>query len=185
MKRLSRIANRFLVASVLGLWLWPAVTLADNIDTLLERLKAEDAVDWEIVEQEIWSEWSKSGSRAMDLLLQRGQAAIEAEDYPAAIAHLTALTDHAPDFAEGWHTRATAFFQMERFGLAMADLQRALALNPRHFGALQGVGAIMEQLDEPEQALAAYRAAFAIHPRRDGIKDAIERLSKQLEGTTL
>ena len=83
----------------------------------------------------------------MDLLLQRGQEAMEAGDLDAAIEHFTALTDHAPDFAEGWNARATAFFQDERYGPALADIERTLALNPDHFGALMGLAMILEQLD--------------------------------------
>jgi hypothetical protein len=78
---------------------------AEVLDQLFVELAEADAGNWEQIEQKIWSEWSRSGSAAMDLLLERGRAAMEVGDLAAAIEHLTALTDHAPDFAEGWNAR--------------------------------------------------------------------------------
>ncbi len=134
------------------------------------------------VERKIWAEWSRSGSASMDLLLSRGRIAMEKRDFAKAIEHLTALTDHAPDFAEGWNARATAFFNAGEYGLSIADIQRTLVLNPRHFGAMQGFGRIMEELGHESDALAAYQAAAAIHPQRQGLKEAIERLEKTVSG---
>ena len=71
---------------------------------------------------------------------------MEAQEYDVAIEHLTALTDHAPDFAEGWNARATAFYLIGEYALAVADIERALALNPRHFGAMSGLAFILEEI---------------------------------------
>jgi tetratricopeptide (TPR) repeat protein len=121
----------------------------------------------------------------MDLLLQRGRDAMEAGDLTAAIEHLTALTDHAPDFAEGFNTRATAYFQQGLYGPSLKDIARTLALNPRHFGALMGLGTIFEEMGQPQRALEAYRAAHAIHPNEPDLIGAIERLERDLSGITL
>ncbi|MBD3764660.1 MAG: tetratricopeptide repeat protein [Rhodobacterales bacterium] len=156
------------------------------LDDLFGQLAAApDARAAARIERQIWDEWSKSGSAAMDLLLQRGREALGAGDTTQAIEHLTALTDHAPDFAEGWNARAAAYFQAGEYGPSVADIARTLALNPRHFGALAGLGAIYEQLDRPEQALRAYRAALAIHPWLQGVLDAVERLETETGGQTL
>lgn len=163
----------------------PVFAGAEELERLFQRLQAEELPDWEQVERQIWAEWSQSGSASMDLLLQRGREAMEAGDIPAAIEHLTALTDHAPEFAEGWNARATAYFQAGYFGLSIADIQRTLALNPRHFGALQGLGRILEELEDPQNALRAYRAAFAIHPHRPGLKETIDRLETVTDGQDL
>ncbi len=106
-------------------------------------------------------------------------------DLAAAIEHLTALTDQAPDFAEGWNARATAYFMAGEVGPSIADIQRALALNPRHFGALSGLGQIFEALDKPDLALRAYEAAFAVNPHMTSVKDAIDRLTREKQGTDL
>ncbi|WP_235823742.1 tetratricopeptide repeat protein [Actibacterium lipolyticum] len=156
-----------------------------RLDELFDTLREPDLPNWQMVEDEIWSEWSKSGSASMDLLLQRGRDAMEQENFVLAIEHLTALTDHAPDFAEGFNARATAYFRHGLFGPAMADIERALSLNPNHFGAMIGLGAVMEELGYPEKALAAFRAAHAIHPNEPDIKDAVERLEKSVSGITI
>lgn len=155
---------------------------SDRLDELYAELQQPELPNWEEVESKIWREWSRSGSASMDLLLQRGRKALKAGDTTRAIEHLTALIDHAPDFAEGWNARATAFFTAEEFGLSISDIQHTLALNPRHFGAWQGLGRILEELEREEEALEAYRAAAAIHPHRDGLKEAIERLEKEVSG---
>lgn len=162
-----------------------ALAQGTDVDTLMERLQSPDLQNWEAVEQRIYNAWSQSGSASADLLLQRGRDALEAEDTEAAIEHLTALTDHAPEFAEGWYARATAYFMADLYGPALNDLAQALALNPQHFGALSGAGRIMVELGEQEAALEAFRAAKAIHPQRPDITEAIERLERDLGGQSL
>ncbi len=186
-----RLKTKTIVAALLAaVWFSiPAVTSTYaqtvKLDQLFERLQQPELPEWETIEADIWREWSRSGSASMDLLLQRGRDAMQAGDLPAAIEHLTALVDHAPDFAEGWNARATAYFNAGLYGPSIADIQTTLALNPRHFGALGGLGLIFEELERPEQALAAWRAAQAIHPHRPGINDTIQRLERQVSGTDL
>lgn len=151
---------------------------AERLDTLFAELKQPGREDWEKVEDEIGRLWSRSGSPAMDLLLRRGGEAIETEDYPAAVEHLSALVELAPDFAEGWNARATAFYLMGEFSLSMADIEHVLALEPRHFGALSGLGSILEAMDRPEMALKAYEAVHALNPNRPDISEAITRLER-------
>ena len=122
----------------------------------------------------------QSGSPAMDLLLARGMSAIEAEDFSMAIWHLSALIDHAPDFAEAYNARATAFYLMGKFGEAMADIETTLALNPRHFGALIGMGAIQEGIGHPENALKAYKAALSLNPASTEIADMVKRVEDEM-----
>ncbi len=168
--------------ALLGTATLPLLAQTPELDALFERLQEPDAADWERVEREIWQEWSQSGSAAMDLLLERGRAAMQAGETAAAIEHLTALTDHAPDFAEGWNARATAYFQADLYGPSIADIERTLALNPRHFGALAGLAVMLEQLGFPQEALSAYTALQAIHPHRPNVEEAIERLKTELGG---
>lgn len=166
----------------------PAATASaqtEELDALFEELLDPNAEDWKEVEDRIWKFWSESGSDSMDLLLERARKAMEQGDPGKAIEHLTALTDHAPDFAEGWNARATAFFMLERYGMSMADIHVVLDLNPRHFGALSGLGMIYEILDQPDLAMKAYQAALAVHPHRPDIQEAIERLKETTMGTSL
>ena len=137
------------------------------------------------LERQIWREWSKSGSSAMDLLLQRGRDAMSVGETGAAIEHFTALIDHAPDFAEGWNARATAYFQAGLYGPSVADIAQVLRLNPRHFGALTGFARILEETGKTDQALQVYEAALAIHPHLEGVREAVERLHQDAAGQEL
>jgi tetratricopeptide (TPR) repeat protein len=186
MKVLRTLLKSF-VAAIAAIFLMSAAAFAQTpeLDDLFARLTTADEAEAGRIETEIWLEWSKSGSPAMDLLLQRGRDAIEAGDIPAAIEHLTALTDHAPEFAEGWNARATAYFMAGEFGPSVDDIAHTLSLNPRHFGALSGLGMIFEGIGKPEKALEAYKAALAIHPRMTSVLESVERLEIEVAGQDL
>ena len=156
-----------------------------NLDALFAELQKPDLQGWKKVQEKILTAWAHSGSDTMDLLLQRGNDALQEGRIEDAIGHFSALIDHAPDFAEGWNARATAFYLAGEYGLSIQDIQQTLALNPRHFGAMAGLGRILEQMERPKQALAIYRHAFAVHPHMPDVIKAIERLEKQVEGTAL
>ena len=156
-----------------------------SLDLLFDELKKPDAAIWSQAEKKIWELWSKSGSDSMDILLERGKLAMNAGDLPKAVEHFTALTDHAPEFAEGWNARATAFFMMHEYGLSVHDIEITLRLNPRHFGALSGLGMIYETLDLPKDALKAFRAALVVHPNRPDLLEAVKRLEDKAAGTLL
>jgi tetratricopeptide (TPR) repeat protein len=186
MKARNRFLNRVVAALLPFLLAFSAFAQdAGKLDGLFARLKEADEGAAGRIEREIWAEWSKSGSPAMDLLLKRGRDAMQAGDLPAAIEHLTALVDHSPGFAEGWNARATAYFQAGLFGPSVADIARTLELNPRHFGALSGFGMILEATGQDAEALEVYRAALAIHPHLDGVMDAVKRLEAKTAGQDL
>lgn len=162
-----------------------APTKKQRIDQLFEELAAlgpDDERRRKQVSDDISILWSHSGSDSMDLLLLRGRKAMEAGELHRALDHFTALTDHAPGFPEGWNARATTFFLLEEWGLALADIERTLELEPRHFGALTGLAVILEKIDRPRDALAAWRRALAVHPHLERAEKAIERLSVEVEG---
>lgn len=186
MKLLPRLLNTA-VAALLASFALVASALADQaaLDDLLRRLKEADAQSAGRIEREIWNEWSKSGSPAMDLLLQRGRDAMSAGKTQEAIDHFTALIDHAPEFAEGWNARATAFYQARQFGPSVSDIAETLNRNPNHFGALSGLGAILEELGQKEKALQVYKSALAIHPHLRGVTEAVKRLEAEVAGTDL
>lgn len=137
------------------------------------------------IDRQLKALWSLSGSASADLLLERGREALDDGDATAAIEHLTALTDHAPDFAEGWHLRASAFFGVERFGMAAADLEHALTLNPNNYEAIYGLGLIFEIVGQPDKAFQAYERALSIHPHHEEVTNAVNRLKPQVEGSPL
>ncbi|MFT4793998.1 MAG: putative Zn-dependent protease [Paracoccaceae bacterium] len=163
----------------------PQASPQDQLDALFaDLLTADDGARARITE-DIAMLWSRSGSDSMDLLLRRGRMAMEAGELVRAVHHLTALTDHAPDFAEGWHTRATAFFLMEQWGLALGDIERTLALEPRHFGALSGLAVILEKVDRPVDAMAAWRRALALDPNLESAAEGVKRLETTVDGRAI
>lgn len=185
--KVLRSFHNALVGAILPIVLCCGAAAAQTagLDDLFARLKEADAAGAKRIERQIWSEWSKSGSASADLLLERGRKAMEAGETRLAIEHLTALVDHAPDFAEGWNARATAWFRAGEFGPAMADIAQVLVLNPRHFGALTGLGTMLEEMERVDQALAAYRAALAIHPHLESVEQAVARLEAKAAGLEL
>lgn len=154
-----------------------AAETAQEIETFFSELAQPEGEGWMRAESDIQRIWSRSGSAALDLLLIRGEAALDAGDLDAAIGHLTALTDHAPDFAAGWTARATALAGAGQTGPAAADLSRALQLEPRDWNALKLLGALLEDSGDPDRARAAYQASLAIHPHQQDAADALSRLS--------
>ena len=155
------------------------------MDTLFRRLAEPEGESWRIAESDILREWSKSGSAALDLLLQRGEKALDQGDAATAIGHLTALTDHAPDFPAGFYTRAAAYATAGQFGPAFQDLAHALQLEPRYFPALTQLGVMLEETGDTERALAAYRQSLAVHPHQQEAIDGVARLERQQGGTDI
>ncbi|WP_233192676.1 hypothetical protein [Acidimangrovimonas sediminis] len=152
---------------------------------LLNELKSDDPSVWRKAQSDLLRAWSSSGSASMDLLLARGKAAIETNHTDAAIAHLTALIDHAPGFAEGYNLRAMAYYQAGLFGPALSDIGKTLELNPKQFGALAGLGMILEGSGFDKKALEAYKASAAIDPHQSRVNDAIHRLEAAAAGEEL
>ncbi len=161
--------------------------LAENakLDELYEQLREATEETYLSIEEQIYTEWGKSGSASMDLLVRRGREAIEEGNTDAALDHFSALVDHAPDFAEGYAGRAQAYFELGLFGPALDDLRQTLVLEPRHFGAMAGLAIMFEAMEDPARALLAYEAAAEIHPLEPSIAGAIERLERQLDGQTI
>ncbi|MEX3014449.1 tetratricopeptide repeat protein [Gymnodinialimonas hymeniacidonis] len=179
----SRIINFAVTSVICG---FPVVAQAQStVDDFLDRLANPELRNWEVVEQEVYQRWQISGSASADYLLRRGIEAIEAQDYDAAYDHLTALTDHAPDFAEGWNARARLFVEQQMYGPAIADLQRVLALEPRHFGALVSMGLMLEDMGDFDRAREAYELAHDLHPNQPDILRLLNNLNVQEEGEAL
>ena len=152
------------------------------LDALFATLAEENAPNPGQIQRRIAEIWSVSGSDSMDFLLSRGRAALEAEEYDKAVAHLSALIALAPDFAEAWNARATAHFLQDEFWLSVADIQQALMLEPRHFGALTGLGVILERIGDDAGALRVQREALRLNPHLDGAREAVERLAPGVDG---
>ncbi|TDL83580.1 tetratricopeptide repeat protein [Palleronia sediminis] len=174
----------FLAIAALALWIAPA-SAQDRLDSLFDALRTAQGSDAEQIAGKIASEWSKSGSPTLDYLLDRGRAALDEGETARAIFHLGAAIDHAPDFAEGYNLRATAYFLEGQFGPALEDIRRALTLNPRHFGAMTGLAVILQDIGEPEAALEVWRSVARLYPANPQAEMAIPKLEREVDGLPL
>ena len=164
----------------------PEPSAQSRIDDLFARLgKTEDADEAAGIVQALQAEWMVSGSDASDLLMSRALAAFAAQDYPLALQLLDAIVASQPDWAEAWNKRATVrFFNGDSQGSA-ADVAQTLKRNPRHVGALAGLGAIFEQAGKKEDALKVYERAMAIAPHYAPLAEAVTRLKAAVAGQSL
>src|ERR1043166_7704688 len=154
-----------------------------NLDFLFGALKvAPDEASAKNIEDRIWGLWLASGSDTCNLLMTRVKKAIDGEDYNLAIRLLDAIIEIRPKYVEAWNRRATVFFLKRDYGSALLDLRQVLASEPRHFGALAGLGAIMQDIGDDKAALDAYRRALAIDPHLKGISDKVKTLTDKVEG---
>ncbi|MFQ6550045.1 tetratricopeptide repeat protein [Aestuariibius sp. 2305UL40-4] len=162
-----------------------ALAETDRLDALYARLAEATPETYTAIEEQIVEEWGKSGSPALDLLVRRGREALATGDSEAAVEHFTALVDHAPEYFEGYAGRAQAYFQSGLFGPALDDLRQVLVLEPRHFGAMAGLGVMLESMGMEADALDAYRAASMVHPQEPNIAASIERLEGSIDGVDI
>jgi tetratricopeptide (TPR) repeat protein len=156
-----------------------------RLAALLETLRTAAPEGAPAAERDVEREWSRSGSATMDLLLKRGRDAIAMGEFATAIDHFTALTDHAPLFAEGFHARATAYYRADLYGPALADLETALALNPDNFNAIFGLAVLFDELGDRRIAEQLYRRVLALHPHHENAANALEQLKSSGIGRTL
>jgi len=153
-------------------------------DALFERLAAaRDAAQAQRVEGEIWAAWIEQAGPAAGSLMQLGAAAMAAGNLPAALGLFDAITRQHPSYAEGWNKRATVFYLLGALDESAEDCGRVLALEPRHFGALSGLGMIRARQDRVDEAVAAFERALAIHPHLEGARQKLGELRrKQRDG---
>jgi tetratricopeptide (TPR) repeat protein len=156
------------------------LTREQRLDRLFQTLTTStDQSAAQSAEREILSIWLESGSDTVDLLMNWALEAMARKEFPLALDYLDRVTTLEPTYVEGWNKRATVFFLVDDYGKALTDLERVLAIEPRHFGALAGLGAIFRDLGNEEQALAAYREALKYDPYMDGVKKAVGDLEKK------
>ena len=156
---------------------------ANNLDTLFSALKiAPDEASSKAIEERIWALWLISGSDTCNLLMTRAKVATDAKDYDLALKLLDSIIEIKPDYVEGWNRRATIYYLKDDYAHAIADIGEVLAREPRHFGALSGLGQMLQEIGDDKDALEAYRKALAIDPHLEHILDVIKTLTDKVEG---
>lgn len=175
--------KHLLIAALI--WTAPAASAAPT-EEMFSRLKAaSEEAEASDIAADIWATWLESGSATVDLLMQRAVDAAAMEDNETARELLDRVILLKPDYPEAYHRRAGLFLGEENYPEAIRDLNDALKLEPRHFGAWVGMGFILESLGGESQALESYREALAIYPLLPQARDAAARLTKQAEGREL
>jgi tetratricopeptide (TPR) repeat protein len=156
---------------------------ANNLDTLFSALKiAPDEASSKAIEERIWALWLISGSDTCNLLMARAKVATDAKDYDLALKLLSAIIQIKPDYVEGWNRRATIYYLKDDYAHAIADISEVLAREPRHFGALSGLGQMLQEIGDDKDALEAYRKALAIDPHLEHVPDVVKTLTDKVEG---
>jgi len=156
---------------------------AQRIDALFADLKREsnERAAQRIAER-ITTEWRRSGSASIDLMMQWAGKAAEEKKFDVALDFLDQVTTLKPDYAEGWNRRATVHFAMENYAKSMSDIERTLRLEPRHFGALNGMAEILKEHGYKRQALGAFERILAVYPMMRSAQREFSELSDELAG---
>jgi len=175
-------------------WLATAATLFVAVPTLAAqddpRLRelfdklavSDDDREGELIQAAIWTIWLNSGDPLIDALMMRGVEAVDARDLDTAERVFTEMVKKKPGFAEGWNKRATVRYLARDFEGSLADIDKTLALEPRHFGALSGLGMVKLAMGREDEALAAFRRAIALYPHLPGAQDQLRELEERIKG---
>jgi tetratricopeptide (TPR) repeat protein len=156
---------------------------ADTLDKLFYRLrKSEQPEEAKKAETQIWQLWMESDSPTAEALLQQATIAMGDQAPGPALKILDALIDAHPDMAEAWNKRATLYFNLGRFDDSIADIEKTLELEPRHFGALSGWGMILRIQGKDLEALKVYKEALSVNPQMPGVQAAVKEIEEKSRG---
>src|SRR5665213_1255698 len=154
-----------------------------NLDFLFGALKAApDDDSAKLVENRIWALWLASGSDTANILMGRAKTAIDSNDLDLGLQLLDALIKLKPNYVEAWNRRATLHYMRKEYGEAMQDIRQVLVREPRHFGAMSGLGMILNEFGDEKHALEVFRRALEINPHMPKIDEMIKSLTEKVEG---
>jgi tetratricopeptide (TPR) repeat protein len=154
-----------------------------GLDFLFGALKAApDEASAKHVEARIWAIWLQTPSDTAALLMLRAKAAMDAQQTDVALKLLDAVIKLRPDYVEAWNRRATLYYLRNDYARSLADIEQVLVREPRHFGALAGLGMIMQDLGDDKRALDAFRKALEINPHLEKVPELVKTLSEKVDG---
>ena len=161
----------------------PKADRTRGLDFLFGALKAApDEASAKHVEARIWALWLQTPSDTTALLMMRAKAAMDAQQMDVALKLLDAVVKLRPDYVEGWNRRATLYYLKNDYARSLQDIEQVLVREPRHFGALAGLGMIMQDLGDDKRALDAFRKALAVNPHLDKVPELVKTLTEKVEG---
>ena len=161
----------------------PGSDRGHGLDFLFGALKAApDEASAKHVEARIWALWMQTPSDTAALLMMRARAAMDAQQLDVAQKLLDAVVKLRPDYVEGWNRRATLYYLRNDYQHSLQDIQKVLVREPRHFGALAGLGMIMQDIGDEKRALDAFRKALDINPHLEKVPELVKTLTEKVEG---
>ncbi len=168
----------------------PASGLADQnndaLDDLFGRLKVStNALEAAAIEGLIWKVWIHRGVAEVDQNMTLGIVAMGEGDFEGSLSYFDRVVRGDPGFAEGWNKRATVYYLMGKFDASVQDIRKTLALEPRHFGALSGLGLIYDALGKQAAAVKVWEKALEINPHMAGLRHRIEEIRAETKGNPI
>ena len=133
----------------------------ERLDTIFSRIKTTDSTaEGAALAELTWEIWLQSDNDNVNELMSKGIEEMSVRNYQAALTAFNKIVEIDPEFAEGWNKRATVYYLMGEYEASISDIQRTLTLEPRHFGALSGLGLISFAIGNESAALNAFEAAL-------------------------
>lgn len=158
-------------------------TQKEQLDALFVELRAQSRKGpANRISKRIWTKWGKSGSHSIDLLMNRANEALKIGRRSLSLDLLDQVIVLAPDYAEGWNRRATVYFLLNEYGKSISDIERTLALESRHFGALAGLAGILSRLGREKEALETWYKVLAIYPANEIAQKQVILLTEKTYG---
>ena len=183
-----RVTFKILIVSI-SLLFASKIALADQNDPRLNNLfkklnETENQDEIRDLISDIWNIWYEVDDPKVIEYFEKGIQAMNLRNYPLAIRFFNNLIEEDPNFAEGWNKRATVHFMMGNFDQSMQDIIKTLELEPRHFGALDGMGLIFIHQGQFKQAIDVYDKMLEIFPFSVKTMDKKERIQSFLSQST-
>jgi tetratricopeptide (TPR) repeat protein len=155
----------------------------ERLAELYARLaKASDLDEAQGIASALERQWLFTRSDTAGLIMSRALEAIQRKELPPALELLDKLVTLEPSWAEAWNKRATARFLADDYTGSMEDIGHVLALDPHHFGALMGMGMILQRSGNDKRALEIFRRVHEIYPALESAQKLIESLAPEVEG---
>ena len=156
-----------------------------RLNHLFDKLiVTEDQLEIEKLTQQIWKIWHEIDDPKMTTAFETGVQMMNLGFYSRAIDYFDMVIFEIPNFAEAWNKRATVHFMMGNFDQSMQDIIKTLELEPRHFGALDGMGLIFIHQGQFQQAIDVYDKMLEIFPFSVKTMDKKERIQSFLSQST-
>ncbi len=180
----------FLFAAMLAVLTLPGAGMADQtsdeLGDLFDRLKVStNTFEAAAIEGLIWKVWIHRGVAEVDQNMTLGIVAMDEGNFKASLSYFDRVVRRDPGFAEGWNKRATVYYLMGNFDASVQDIRKTLALEPRHFGALSGMGLIYDAIGKQAAAVKVWEKALEINPHMAGLRRRIEEIRAETKGNPI